>query len=71
MTKGEATVLDLLVSAGGQPVPRAALLASLHAEPESTLPDVHVCAIRKKLRPYGKEHLLRTVRGVGYAFSET
>lgn len=70
LTKGEATVLSLLLRANGRPVSRTALLEALSAESRSNLPDVHVCAIRKKLRTYGKEHLLRTVRGVGYSFTE-
>ena len=70
LTKSEYTVLDTLLRAGGEPVAREELARILNADGRTNLPDVHVCAIRKKLAPYGKEHVLRTVRGIGYAYSE-
>ena len=67
LTKSESTVLDALLRAGGEAVTREELSHLLNANGATNLPDVHICAIRKKLAPYGKEHVLRTVRGVGYA----
>lgn len=72
LTGGEATVFRALAAANGDAVSRETLLRLLSAETAgSNLPDVHVCAIRKKLRTYGKDHLIRAVRGVGYAISDT
>jgi len=31
--------------------------------------DVHIRRLRKALEPFGKEHLIQTVRGAGYRFS--
>ena len=40
----------------------------LHFDPMSTVVDVHVANLRRKLRASGQEQLLHTVRGVGYMF---
>lgn len=66
LTKREATVFLTLSRAAGTPVSREALALRLGASPDSNLPDVHVCAIRKKLAPYGKDVCIHTVRGKGY-----
>lgn len=31
--------------------------------------DVHILRLRKILKPYGKDHLIKTVRGIGYIFN--
>ena len=31
--------------------------------------DVHIRRLRKALEPFGKQHLIQTVRGAGYRFS--
>ncbi len=38
----------------------------MHFDPESNVVDVHVGNLRRKLREAGSEHLIQTVRGVGF-----
>jgi two-component system OmpR family response regulator len=39
----------------------------MHFDPESNVVDVHVGNLRRKLKDAAKEHLLETVRGVGFS----
>lgn len=66
LTPAEMTVFLALRRANGETVTRETLCKLLDAKDGSNLPDVHICAIRKKLIPYGKDALIHTVRGIGY-----
>ena len=52
--------------ADGAPVSRASLASLLGKAAEGNLPDVHICAIRKKLSAHRLEACIQTVRGKGY-----
>ena len=67
-TPGEFALLELLVSEPGRVFTRDQLLRHLHGTEDHVsrrTVDVHVANLRKKLDPA----LIRTVYGVGYAFS--
>ena len=66
LTPSEGAILRALLDADGAPVPRSDLALILGKEAEGNLPDVHVCAIRKKLAAYGLDACIQTVRGKGY-----
>ncbi len=68
----EFRLLELFVSNPGRAFDRSQLLdrvwgRSVYVE-ERTV-DVHVLRLRKVLKPYDLNHLIQTVRGVGYRFS--
>ena len=68
----EFRLLELFVSNPDRAFDRSQLLdrvwgRSVYVE-ERTV-DVHVLRLRKVLKPYGLNHLIQTVRGVGYRFS--
>jgi two-component system phosphate regulon response regulator PhoB len=68
----EFRLLELLASNPGRAFDRSQLLdrvwgRSVYVE-ERTV-DVHVLRLRKVLKPHGLNHLIQTVRGVGYRFS--
>lgn len=65
-TPGEALVFGALYEADGEVVTRDALRERLSADRTSNLPDVHICAIRKKLTEAGSAVLPETLRGKGY-----
>lgn len=67
LTPGEAEIFRALYEANGAPVPRSELLRCLGTESAGNLPEVHVCAIRKKLAALGLEATLYTYRKKGYA----
>ena len=59
-------VLDRLLTAAGEPVPRGELIAVAWDElvpPNSNVLDVLIAQLRRKLGP---RPILHTVRGVGY-----
>lgn len=66
----EFELLVRLVSQPGRVFSREEIEASLWSEgvPSSNVVDVHVANIRGKLRDAGGFGLIRTVRGVGYAY---
>ena len=66
LTPSEATVFRALLDADGAPVARTSLASLLGKAAEGNLPDVHICAIRKKLAAYGLDACIQTVRGKGY-----
>ncbi|MER7274631.1 response regulator transcription factor [Dactylosporangium sp. NPDC000244] len=66
LTRKEFLVLERLMTARGQPVPRHVLIAHAWdemADPASNVLDVVVAQLRRKL---GDPPLIRTVRGTGY-----
>ena len=66
LTAKEFVVLPHLMAAGGEPVPRARLIAAAWDEvvpPATNVLDVLVAQLRRKLGP---PPVLHTVRGVGY-----
>lgn len=68
----EFRLLELFVNHPGRAFDRSQLLdrvwgRSVYIE-ERTV-DVHVLRLRKVLKPFGLDHLIQTVRGVGYRFS--
>jgi two-component system phosphate regulon response regulator PhoB len=70
----EYRLLELLMSHPDRAFDRAQLLdrvwgRSVYVE-ERTV-DVHVLRLRKVLKPFGLDHLIQTVRGVGYRFNPT
>ena len=67
LTPGEAEIFRALYEANGAPVPKSELLRCLGTESAGNLPEVHVCAIRKKLASLGLEAALYTYRKKGYA----
>ena len=67
LTHSEYTICKLLIDANGLPVSRASLSDAVGTSSDANVLDVHICSIRKKLAPYGKDVLIRTVRGKGYA----
>lgn len=66
LTPSESTVFEALQNSGKDVVSRAELVSLLGIDGHSNLPDVHICAIRKKLSPYGLDTHIHTVRGKGY-----
>jgi DNA-binding response OmpR family regulator len=73
LTSAEFELLHLLVRAGGQPVSREAMSASVLRRPhypEDRALDNLVLRVRRKLGGSGtSETLIKAVRGVGYAFT--
>ena len=68
----EFRLLELFVNNPGRAFDRSQLLdrvwgRSVYVE-ERTV-DVHVLRLRKVLKPFGLDQLIKTVRGVGYRFS--
>jgi two-component system response regulator CpxR len=73
LTDTELEILELLVRASGRVVARDEIFSALYQRQPSPFErsvDVHVSHLRKKLGADG-DRLVRTVRGVGYQFSET
>lgn len=66
LTPGEATVFLALFRADGETVSREELSSLLNAKEGSNLSDVHICAIRKKLAPFGADTKIAAVRKQGY-----
>jgi two-component system response regulator CpxR len=72
LTGTEFDILEMLIRASGRIVARDEMFAALYqreASPFERSIDVHVSNLRKKLGPDG-DQILRTVRGVGYQYSE-
>ena len=66
LTPSEATVFRALLDADGAPVSRASLASLLGKQAEGNLPDVHICAIRKKLSAHRLDACIQTAPGKGY-----
>ncbi len=71
MTATEFRLIHFLAAHPGRVFTRERLLSTVFGEDAFITDrniDVHITAIRKKLGPY--KHVIETVRGVGYRFSE-
>ncbi len=71
VTSSEFNILRILLSSAGEVVDKGslnerALGRALSAYDRSI--DVHISKLRKKLSAYGGDHLILSVRGVGYQF---
>jgi two-component system response regulator CpxR len=69
LTSIEFDILALLLRSAGRPVSRDQIAAIIYHRETSAYEraiDVHVSHLRKKLEP--ADHLIRTIRGVGYLF---
>ena len=67
----EFQLLDLLVQNKGQVMPREVILDRIWGYDSEVAPkaiDATVKLIRKKLKSFGKQDLLKSIRGVGYKF---
>lgn len=67
----EFQLMDLLVKNKGQAMPREMILDRIWGYESDVAPktiDATVKLIRKKLKSFGKEDLLQSIRGVGYKF---
>ncbi|MFW6093905.1 MAG: phosphate regulon transcriptional regulator PhoB [Pseudomonadota bacterium] len=67
----EFRLLEHFMSHPGRAFERSRLLDQVwgrSAYVEERTVDVHVLRLRKALKPYGLEHLVQTVRGVGYRY---
>jgi len=67
----EFQLLDLLVQNKGQVMPREVILDRIWGYDSEVAPkaiDATVKLIRKKLKSFGKQDLLQSIRGVGYKF---
>jgi DNA-binding response OmpR family regulator len=65
----EFELLDLLLQNKGQVLPREVILERIWGYDTEVAPktiDATVKLIRKKLEGFGKQHLLQSIRGVGY-----
>ena len=72
LTESEFTILEYLIRAGGRVVTRKELMTVLYQtdySPYDRSLDVHVSHLRKKLGDDGAA--IRTIRGQGYAFSQS
>lgn len=70
LTETEATILQALAQAGGEPVAREALMGSSDDDANPRAVDVQITRLRRKIEPDPKApHYLRTVRGAGYALT--
>jgi two-component system OmpR family response regulator len=72
LTRRELELLERLVRARGHPVSRADLMEELWGESTREAGaslEVIIGRLRRKLDAAGSERLIRTLRGVGYAFS--
>lgn len=67
----EFQLLDLMVKNMGQVLPREVILERIWGFDSEVAPktiDATIKLIRKKLQSFGKQDLLRSIRGVGYKF---
>lgn len=74
LTPREFQLLEHFMLHPEQVIRRTELLEKvwdMHFDPESNVVDVHVGNLRRKLRDAGVEHLLHTVRGVGFTLRRT
>ncbi len=71
LTPREYALLEALATREGRPLTRQYILESVWNDDRSysNTVDVFVAQLRRKLRPYGADSLIRTVRGVGYMLS--
>ena len=68
LTEAEAILFEALFRSAGSTVSGEELHALLGTSGDSNLLNVHICAIRRKLAPIGKDTLLHTVRGKGFSW---
>lgn len=69
LTKTEHELLHLLLKNAGIVLQRETILSHIWGydnEVETNVVDVYIRYLRNKLKPYGKDILIETVRGVGY-----
>jgi DNA-binding response OmpR family regulator len=69
LTRTEYNLLERLMTNAGRVVPRDLLILSIwgrESEIEDNTLDAFMHLLRKKINDHGREHLIRTVRGVGY-----
>jgi DNA-binding response OmpR family regulator len=69
LTPKEFSLLEYLLYCKNQTVPRMDLITHVwdeNANLFSNMVDVYVSYLRKKLRPHKLDHLIETVKGVGY-----
>lgn len=73
LTKTEYDLLYLLAENKNHVLQREQIIADVwgyDSEVETNVVDVYIRYLRNKLRPYGKEKYIETVRGVGYVIRE-
>lgn len=69
----EFSLLEYLLRNAGRVVSKTMILEHIwdyHFDPQTNVVDVLVCRLRAKLEKDCPEKLIRTIRGVGYAFKE-
>jgi len=74
LTPREFQLLEYFLLHPEEAVRRTTLLEKvwdMHFDPESNVVDVHVGNLRRKLEDASGEHLLQTVRGVGFSLRRT
>lgn len=73
LSKSERDILDRLISLAGKPVTRQQLYAAMgvpNYPPESRSLDIHITRIRRRFTTGSYAIPIKTVRNVGYLFSE-
>lgn len=73
MTSLEYAFLEFLMHEEGKVVGRARILENVwgaQEDPLTNVVDVYVRRLRKKLEPFGKSDMIKTIRGRGYRFSD-
>lgn len=71
--KTELRLLHYLMRTSGRPHSRSKLLDQVWGQGvfiEERTVDVHILRLRKILKAHGVDHMVQTVRGVGYRFTE-
>ena len=69
LTKTEYDLLTLLAENRNHVLQREQIIADVwgyDSEVETNVVDVYIRYLRNKLKPYGKDKIIETVRGVGY-----
>ena len=73
LTQKEFALLEFLMRNKGKVCRRTRIIESvwdIHFDYNTSVIDVYINALRKKLQPYDKEGYIQTVRGVGYIAKE-
>jgi len=74
MTSLEYALLEFLMHEEGKVVGRARILENVwgaQEDPLTNVVDVYIRRLRKKLEPFGKSDMIKTIRGRGYRFSDS
>lgn len=74
LTPTEFRILEALLGAGGRVVSRKDLLARVWGydfDPGTSVVEVHLANLRRKLEAGGHERVVRTVRGEGFRLAST